>query len=169
MQTAAVCGWIQFQRCGLVELQRKILPKWSCRREIAMNWILLKANSLIWSNLPPDLSSRSDWLDVSCMVSGRSKLVVAASMVAEPWPGWARKRLFSFGISNGRSPKSTDVALPDVHCFCGKEIHFNASCQIVESMGVELKREQVLPVPWVYFGFVILAYQMVNLQILHAN
>lgn len=78
-------------------------------------------------DLPPDLSARSDWFDVSCMVSGRSKLVVAASMVAEPWPGWARKRLFSFGISNGRSPKSTDVALPDVHCFCGKKIHFDAS------------------------------------------
>lgn len=57
------------------------------------------------------LSSLTEWLDEACEIPLDSVLVCNRPGCGGFW----RRRLLNFGISNGNSPKSTDVALPDVH------------------------------------------------------
>lgn len=57
-------------------------------------------------------SPRTDWVDSDNSLDS----VLAVAFVGSKllWL-FNRNFLFNFGISNGRSPKSTEVALPDAH------------------------------------------------------
>lgn len=86
-------------------------------KSILLCYFLPWTFSIIFWHIPIRFSSRIDRLDDACDILFGSSVLGAAS---PDWLDWARSRFwrFNFGISNGKSPKSTDVALPEVLCFC---------------------------------------------------
>lgn len=59
-----------------------------------------------------------EWLDEACEIPLDSVLCIIRLLISA-W--FARKRRLSLGISKGRSPKSTDVALPEVQASLKKK------------------------------------------------
>lgn len=103
-----------------VKFWRNIPSIW--RKMFFFNYLIL---IYICKTILPDskcLSStaRIDWLDEACEMPLDSVLVWATGskcVVAAAGIVVGRSRRFNFGISKGKSPKSTDVALSDVQCF----------------------------------------------------